>query len=67
MSAYEELPCNYLVDMKIEKLEDLLERAKKAGHNVFEVDIETCPYYGGIDSVTIRTRLVTLTPEPQQL
>ena len=54
ISTYEELPC-LTWGMELSKLEDLIARARKAGHNTFDIDVDICPYYRGVDGATIRT------------
>ena len=44
-------------NLTIEKLQDFIDRAKASGLTEVDCDIQTCPYYGGVDGVTLRATL----------
>ena len=37
----------------IADFEAFIERAKKAGHKSVDVEVDICPYYGGVDNVRL--------------
>jgi hypothetical protein len=37
----------------IADFEAFIERAKKAGHKSIDVEVDLCPYYGGVDNVRL--------------